>query len=92
MKIRLAGLALLALSAAALFIFADVAALPVAERSHLVEAALAATGVLAEMLGLPMLLLGAGLFAPAPAPRRPRHSSPDKYSNSEQPPGFTEPL
>jgi hypothetical protein len=73
MKIRLVGLVLLAVSATALSILADVAALPEAERSLLLEAALGAGGLLAEMLGLPMLLLGARLFAPVPAPRRPRH-------------------
>lgn len=70
MRIRLFGLLLLGISAAAFYALTHLVALPAADRSSVLEFATGIICVATEMLGLPMLALGAGLLAPTDIPPR----------------------
>ena len=70
MKIRLAGLLLLAFSTLSFGMLRDLAQAAPAGQISWLEALLALVCVGTEMVGLPLLALGAGLFAPAKIPAR----------------------
>jgi hypothetical protein len=74
MKIRLCGLALLVLCGLGFVALTHLAALPAGARSTWLELAVGAACVLAEMAGMPMLLLGRKLSEPVPVPQRSWHS------------------
>jgi hypothetical protein len=70
-KIRLAGLGLLILSALFFGALSHLVHADPGLRLYGLEAVLGLACVGAEMLGLPLLVLGAGLFTPVRAPARP---------------------